>query len=72
MGFLMYAQGVVAAGRAAGGPAAPAWAEADAVLAELRESVYPALLPSSRPSASIRSVRGRYDRIRAIAERVAA
>jgi hypothetical protein len=72
MGFLMYAAATAAAQRTRGGPAAPAWQEAEAVLEDLRKVAYPELLPSSRPATSVSGVRSRYDRIRAIAERVAA
>ena len=52
--------------------AAAEWAEAAAVLEELRGKVYPELLPYSRPASSVSAVRARYDRIRAIAARVQA
>jgi hypothetical protein len=71
MGFLMYAAATAAEGRARGRAAAE-WAEAEAVLDDLRSKVYPELLPYSRPSASVSSVRARYDRIRAIAARAQA
>jgi hypothetical protein len=71
MGFLLYAA-ATAAGQRARGRAAAEWAEAESVLEELRSKVYPDLLPSSRPAASVSSVRARYDRIRAIAARAQA
>lgn len=72
MGFLMYAAATAAAQEGRGGAAAPAFAEAGAVLEDLRRVAYPELLPSSRPASSVSGVRARYDRIRAIAERVPA
>ena len=72
MGFLLYAQATAAEQRAQGGRAGAEWAEAETVLEELRSKVYPELLPSSRPPASVSSVRGRYDQIRAIAARAQA
>lgn len=71
MGFLMYSA-AVAAEQEKRGPSAAEWREAAAVIEELRAKVYPELLPSSRPPASISSVRGRYDQIRAIAARAIA
>ena len=71
MGFLLYA-GETARGQAARGAAAAEWQEAAAVIEELREKVYPDLLPPSRPPQSISAVRARYDRIRAIAARATA
>ena len=70
MGFLTYAAGVATAQRQ--GAAPEAWAEAAAVIEELQRTVYPDLMPGSRPAQSISSVRARYDRIRAIAARAAA
>jgi hypothetical protein len=42
------------------------------VIEELREKVYPDLLPNARPAMSISAVRSRYDRIREIAARATA
>ena len=68
MGYLMYAASV-AAGQRRGGPGAEAWGEAAGVIEDLQKTVYPDLLPSSRPPQSISAVRARYDRIREIAGR---
>jgi hypothetical protein len=71
MGYLMYATETAAAEQARG--AAPeAWAEVVGLLIELRDKVYPNLLPPARPPMSIYDVRSRYTRIRAIAESVPA
>ncbi len=71
MGFLLYAA-ETAKTQGARGNAAAEWQEAASVIEDLRAKVYPDLLPPSRPPASISSVRGRYDRLRAIAARATA
>jgi hypothetical protein len=71
MGYLMYAATLAATQRSRS-PAQPAWAEAVAVLEELRSKVYPDLLPPSRPPMSITAVRSRYDQLRALAAQVPA
>ncbi len=71
MGYLMYATALAAQERGLG-RATPQWVEAATLLEELRDKVYPELLPPSRPPMSISGVRSRYDRLRAIAGQVPA
>ncbi|MFZ4408997.1 MAG: hypothetical protein ACOYOH_16775 [Paracraurococcus sp.] len=66
MGFLLYAAQTAAEHRGAD------WAEAAAVIEDLRKLAYPELLPPGRLPTSVSSVRSRSDRIQAIAARAAA
>lgn len=68
MGFLMYAMRTAEAEGARA--ALPQWAQVNAMLTAIRDQVYPQLLPSPRPSMSVRALRGQSDAIRAIARQM--
>ena len=70
MGFLIYATAIATA-EARRAPS-PQWVEVTAVLEEIRAQVYPELLPSPRPSISVRALRAKSDQIRAIARQLPA